>query len=632
MNKINKFFKTSFDKKIDGTGLAIFRIAYCLVLLCEISQLMYFRSLIFDKIPFIRPAEIDFAIPISIWFICVLFLLFGTFTRFFSILNYLVGLILVGSMHSFEYHVFYAYMSINFLLIFIPISQCFSIDRLFQKLKYSNTTFQYNPTKKVSQLYYFILPLVGIGFVYFDSIFFKLSSNVWMNGLGSWLPSSLPMMTNFNHDEWFLNQEGLVKFVGWFTILFEASFLFLFFRKRWRLCIFVVGMILHLGILLEFPIVFFALTVNVLYLLLIPVSFWNKIFSIDKDYSTLIFYYDSECPLCIRTKIIINHLDWFNKINFKTVQFDSQDSQYLKHIATKSLLDDIYSVDSKGIVYFGVDTYIQVMKRIFYLYPLALILRIPGIYQISKKCYNFIAKNRTTERCTEENCGYNPPSIPDDSKIKILQYLTLEGLKYRLIVFSVLLMSFIQFTFLYNTPYIIRVKEKIGLKGTSTDKLISGTIDFYKNNLTQTFFGLTNHPVFVDEHFKNYNHIIAIVYIDKKNKEQWLPIIDKNGQPDYYIHGANWVKWTFRVNSPLINQNILNRGIKRFTAFWAYKNNIDLTDAKFLVKVKKNDSLKKWEWEKDYFNKQLAKPWLEGGYVEWKNRVFISDVKNIERL
>lgn len=621
--------RNAFNKKIDGTGLAIFRIVYCLILIGEISHLMYFRSLIYDRVPFIEESEINFGIPISLWLVSVLFVLFGAFTRFFSILNYLLGLILIGSIHSFEYHVFYAYMGINFLFIFMPISQCLSLDRLFQKLKYSNTTFQYNPSKTVGQLYYFILPFFGIGLVYFDSVFFKLSSPMWMSGLGSWTPSSLPMATHFDNS-WFLNQEWLVKFMGWATIIFETIFLFIFFRKKWRLPVFIFGMILHLGILLEFPIPYFALTVCAIYLLIVPVSFWKKIFSYNNNSSTLTFYYDVECPLCIRTKISITHLDWFNKINFKTVQFDSQENPDLKNIDIDSLLDNIYSVDSKGKVYSGIDTYIQVMKRIFYLYPIGVLLQIPGIYQIGKRCYSYIAKNRTTERCTEENCGYNPPNIPDDSKVKILQYLTLEDLKYKFIVFVLCLMTFIQFTFLYITPTALIVKEKIGFQNSKIDNLITGTIMFYQNNITRTFFGLTNHPVFMDAHFSGYNHIISVVYVDKNNNEQWLPIIDKTGEPGSYIYGANWVNWTFRVNSANINEENLNNGLKRYTAFWAHKNHVDLTNAKFLIKVKKIDSAD--TWKKDFLSVQHKKPWITGGYILWQENQFISHIEDIEKL
>ena len=456
-----------------------------------------------------------------------------------------------------------------------------------------------------------------------------MGSNLWLNGLGSWLPSSLPMITHFNNSS-FLNQEWLVKCFGWGTIVFETIFLVVFFRKNSRVWVFVSGLILHLGILIEFPIPWFALTACTIYLLLVPVSWWKKLFSSNKDLSTLTFFYDSECPLCIRTKIVITHLDWFNKIGFKTVQFDAAENQYLKNIEQTVLLDDIYSVDTKGKIYSGVNTYIQVLKRIFYLFPLAILLQLPGIYQIAKKIYGYVAKNRSTERCTEENCGYNPPMVPNDNDIKLLNNFTFLDLKFNTLTFILRFIVIIQLIIIFRSLVITEIKDSIGFKGTKTDKYIS-QLSYNIDSVTKKFLGSTAHPVFMDFHFNKYNHIIALVYIDKNNKEHWLPIIDKNGQPDYYIYGSNWVNWTFRVNSTKIEDAKLNSGIERYTAFWAKKNRItDLSEARFEVRVKKIDIPK--GWEKDFLNKQIAKPWIDGGYVEWKDKKFISHIKDIESL
>jgi hypothetical protein len=76
----------------------------------------------------------------------------------------------------------------------------------------------------------------------------------------------------------------------------------------------------------------------------------------------------------------------------------------------------------------------------------------------------------------------------------------------------------------------------------------------------------------------------------------------------------------------------LNSGVRDYTAFWAKKQNLDLTKAKFLIKVKKIDSLKNWSWEKDFLNRQIAKPWIDGGFIEWKDKKFVSSIKDIESL
>lgn len=630
MSFASKFLRNSFDKEIDGTGLAVFRIVYSFFLLCEIAQMFYFRHLIFDKIPYIELAEINFVIPIVIWFLSVFFILFGTFTRFFTIVNYIMSLVLIGSIRSYEYHVFYAYMGVNFLLIFLPISQCFSIDRLLQKLKYSNTTFQYNPSKKVKQLYYFLPVFVAIGLVYFDSIFVKLTANSWLHGLGMWMPSSFPMMVHNNFTV-VLNNKIIMLFLGYLTLVFEALFIFLFYRKKFRILMLIIGVGLHLGILLTFPIPWFALIFISLYLLLVPVSFWQKVFKTKSDKKTLKFYYDAECPLCVRTKIIITHFDFFNKIEFKTVQFDASEELSLKGIDRNTLLDDIHSVDLKGTVFSGVDTYIQVLKRIFYLYPISLLLRIPGIYHLAKKVYAYVALNRTNERCTEENCGYNPPEIPNDSKIKLLQNYSVNDLKFSLLKYLIYSLSFVQLIIILDSSLSNKLYEIIGFKNSKGHAYIT-EVNRNLISISKPLFGLTSHNVFIDEiHYEGYQHIIAVVYKSNvTNDEVWLPIINKNGQPSYYNYGTNWRKVSFSMNNSNIDLNVLNKSVRDFTAFWAIKNGIDMKDATFLIKVKKIDS--PTGWEKDFLNKQIAKPWIDGGFIQWKDNQFSSQIKDIESL
>lgn len=623
-------FKKLYDKKVSATGLAIFRITYSLVLLAEILQFYYFRHLIFDKIPYLDKAEINFGIPIAIWGISVLFTAFGLFTRTATIVNYLLSLILIGSITTYEYHMFYAYMGINFLLMFLPISRVLSIDRLLLKYKYSNTKFEYNPPAEVSVLAYFIPILVGVAFVYFDSIFFKLSSDFWMKGLGMWLPTSVPPII-LNDLQFLLNQEYLMYFLGYLTLVFEAIFLFTFFRKRWRVPLLIIGIGLHVGILICYPIPWFALGMCSLYLLMVPISWWALFFGTNKKrLPTITFYYDGECPLCNRTKITIKHFDIFKKIEFKTVQYYAEQEPLLKDIPYDTLLDDIHSIKN-GKVYKGLDTYIQVLNSMIYTKPLSWLLRLPGIYHLGKVVYAYIAKNRNTERCTEENCGYTPPVIPPkEEELKILHNFTLKDLKIKLITISVFALCILQLTISYNSDLNVDIRQKIGVEDNKFNKKIERTAKSIES-IGQTYMGITHHAVFMDYHFSEYNHIIALTHIDKNTKQEiWLPIVNKNGTPGKYQVGPIWCKWSFRVNGNTIDQNNLEKGIRDFTAFWAYKNGADLNDATFTIKVKKIDTPK--SWEKDFLKKQMQKPWKDVGTARWRDKEYFIDIPIIEEL
>lgn len=622
-----KLVRSLYDKKISGVGLSIFRIAYSLILLAEICQIYYFRHLIYDKIPYILPAEINFAIPLMFWGTSVLFLLLGAFTRTAALINYLLSAILIGSISSYEYHMFYAYMGMNFLLLFLPVSRNLSLDRLLTKLKYSNTRFNYNPPTTVSVLAYFVPLLIGVALVYFDSIFFKFASEFWRNGLGLWLPSSLPQATLLPI-EFILNRKEVVIFLGYLTVAFEAVFIFTFFRKKWRVFLMFIGLGLHIGILICYPIPWFALGMCAIYLLMVPVSFWEKLFP-SKGKENLTVYYDSECPLCNRTKIIVQHLDIGKRVSFKTVQFSAADEPLLKEISYESLLDNIHSV-KEGRVFCGIDTYVQVFHSILYLRPLSWLLRIPGIYQLGTFIYGIVAKNRTTERCTEDNCGFVPPALPlDESKFKILKNYTLSDLKIFAITLGLGALIATQVVVSYNSLLIKDIRTAIGFQNTSTNRFLE-SISAKLGKQSKIYLGITNHGVFMDYHFSEYNHIIAISYVTDDGHEEWLPIIDKDGTPGNYLYGFNWSKWSFRVNHNIINQINLERGIRDFTAFWAYKNGVDLNNAVFKIKLKKVDTPK--EWKKNFLKRQMNKPWQNIGTATWKDKNYSIDIPIVEQL
>lgn len=627
MKKIWDRLNRLFDKKIDGSGLAVFRVLYSIVLLCEISYLFYFRHLIFDEIPFINEAEINFGVPLALWAFIVVLLLFGVFTKFTTILNYLFGLVLIGTIDTFEYHVYYAYMSINFMLMFMPISKVWSLDKLLLKLKYTSAKFTYNPTNKVAQLFYFILLFFGIAFVYFDSIFFKVTSENWTSGLGMWIPANLPMISHFELS-FIDNSEFISKTLGYTTLVFELVFIFFFWKKSFRWPFVIIGLGLHIGILIEFPIPWFALAVSGLYMTLVPVSFWSRILGKrnGRKEEELTFYYDGECPLCAKTKVFIKHFDFYNRIAFKTVQFDSINTPALIEIEEHELLDNVYSLDYYGNVYSGLDTYKQVLKRLPVFYVLWLLSKLPFVQFVGERIYRFIADNRNTERCTDQSCGIEIVTTPEKrDNVKVLRNLTMRDLK-KYSILSVFIMLFsVQSLITISTicgrfPVINEFTvTRYYLKGIS---LIS--------NKSRELFGVTKHGVFMDSHFNDYNHILSIYYINDKNEEIRLPIIKTDGSPDWYIYGGNWIKWTFRTMSPNVNMEHLQDGIMDFTAFWAHKNNISLEDAVFMLKVKRIDSCK--EWKLDFNKNQSNKPWIDAGHVQWINNKYIPFIKKIESL
>ena len=600
---IKTFIKNIFDSKVDALGLSIFRIAYAIILLCETLQLYKFRHVIYDDIPFQYVGEINVQFIFWFWFVILGFLLFGLFTRLTTILNYIFGVIIFSSAKSFEYHVFYAYVGINFLLLFIPISRVFSLDSLLKKLKYTNIGRNYKIDRKVLEINYLILVFAAVGLVYFDSIFQKLSNSMWLDGLGMWLPSSLPMAT-LNDTSFILNQEGLVKFLGYLVIVFETVFIFLLWFRKARIPLFLLGVFFHTGILIVYPIPWFALTAIVVYLLLIPQKFWLRISEVFKSKNTSFsFYYDAECPLCNKVVVLINHFDVFKKINCVTVQIHANQELAFKNISESDLLISIHGVDRKGRVYVGYDSYIQLLKHLIYTYPLGLIASVPGISHLGKRLYTYIAGNRLTERCTSENCLMPSFAAPiaetEDFLISGWNQLNLSKKFWKFILvfmfLSQCLIIWFSATIQYNLPY----KETLN----KVPNLIYSNSKF----VLIKFFGITVHPVFMYEHFKGYNHIFKVICNTNKSI---VPLLDNDGLvTNSYANGAFWVNYTFRVNSPKMNLELYQNGMKRYLRYFEKENKLKTSSYTIYIKeIEVSD-----HWQKDFLHKQMAKPWFEAG-------------------
>lgn len=602
-----KWINSVFNKKVDAIGLSIFRILYSIVLFFEIKQLYTFRHLIYDKDPYRIIGELDVAFIFKFWFVIVLFLGIGIFKRLTTIINYIFSVVIFSSAITFEYHVFYAYVGINFLLMFMPINRVLSIDALIEKLKYSVMSRQYKIDRKILKINYLIVVFAALGLVYFDSIFHKLSSVMWTKGLGVWLPSSLPMVT-WTDLTWLLNQKWLMLFLGYLVLVFEAVFIAFFWFKRFRVVLLSIGLFLHIGILITYPIPWFALTAIVVYVLMVPISFWLNISIRLKLKSPLYkFYYDLECPLCNKIIITIKHFDVFNAIQFVDVQNNFTKEEAFKNIPEDDVLINIHGVDKKGKVYIGYYAYVKLLKAMIYTYPLGLILSFPLINVLGRKLYQLIAGKRITERCTVENCNVpvftNPISENEELYISGLTKLKITKLFWKVVI---VIMFFGQVLMIWFSP-LFQQHYNVSI----IDKVLSYPYKKF-NDEYKDYLGVTRHDVFIDAHFHKYNHYIKITEMHNEN-EKVIPIFNDLGMPSGINSGVFWRNISFNTVSQNISYTKLEKGIETYLRHLnqGYKKK----SKKYKVYIKEINSPEKWE--KSFLENQFKKKWELIGEIKF---------------
>lgn len=622
-----KLFAKLYDKKIETTGLGVFRIFYFLIFFCELSQLFFFRHLIFDEVPYLEPFEINLGLPLGVWMVCVLFLILGAFTRYMTIINYIFNIVFLSTLASHGYHIIYIYTSLNFLCLFLPISRSTSVDRWWQKVKYSNTRFHYNPPNKTSVLSY-LLPLYMVGgLALFNSFLFRIDSSTWLDGLGLWYPTVFPNTTVVSGGLGGLiaNSQFIAVFLGYLTLVFQASFIFLFWFKRFRIHLLFIGIFLQVINLIIFPVTWSAFAMMAVYLLLVPAAWWRgigKFLQRGALRPRVTVYYDQECPLCARLKMTVEHFDLYSNVLFKGVQ-SSREDDAIKNTELDDLLDNIHSVDRQGRVHIGIDTYVQIMDAMRYTLPISLLLRIPGIYHLARAMYRYVAVNREVERCTEDNCGYTPPQIPIKiDTVKLLNNLKVYDLKMRGIMYFFILVTIWQGFIAYDSGIMQRTRLKLGIKETGFDNFMLN-ISQGLEETGRKYLGFGQHTLLMNQSVNSPHFIIAISYIEENGTEIWLPILDKNGTPQWYNYGLNWTQFTFGTydDEGKMSEKKLKNSIRDYTAFWSHKNGKSTQNGNYKLHLKLLETPQNG-FEFDFLTQQQGKPWVELAKATWKDNLF----------
>lgn len=629
--------RESVKQQVPATGLGLFRLCYGLLTLQEIIFLLYFRHLIFDPTPYL---DVEFPmIPFFLctWGIAAASLSIGYRCQLSAIVNYIFWIVFANftpMQRDFDGGFDQFMAGTGFFLLFLPLDRAFAVDTLRYKLRYAYrqlSSLNLKPAT-VSLLAYNIPVAICLGFLYFDSAVHKLFAEHWRNGLGAWLPSSLPYYISALDMSWILNNEMLIKGFGYLILVFQFTFIFLFYFRQLRLFYVLVGMALHLGITLTFNIYPFGLGMLSFYLLLIPFSWWEALGKrLRNQAPSLTVLYDEQCPLCNRTVVLLNHFDIFRAIEFKGLQSHAADYPALQNIEQQQLLTDLYAADTKGTLFQGLDTYIRILIKMRYTAPLGFILGLPGIYRYAAGKYRRIADNRLRQSC-DAACAVSVPATPQPPLLydRIFETYAAAQPRQFALRFSKVLMLFLLLQLNSTVHYGILYRLHINAAAnpvTAPFATLSNSILM----LTTTFIGITPHALYMHDHFAGYNHILGLTYIDAAGAEHWLPFINEQGR----MLAPNWGRvhsmWANISVTPNIDNQRLAKAIKKITAFWGVKVGMDLNDARFRIKLKKAQAPA--EWQPNLRNDNLAQPWGDIGSAEWRKHLFTLQLpENIEAL
>lgn len=616
------------NKKVPATGIGLFRILYGLITLQEIIFLYYFNHLIFDPIPYIDVEFPTITLFLCLWGIVAAFIATGYRYRFAVFANYIFWLVFINfttMQRDFDGGFDLFMVGAGFFLLFMPGNQVFALDKLRAKLGTPFTSDNSREIASVSALAYYLPVIVCLGMLYFDSAIHKLSAEHWRNGLGPWLPSTQPYYVSALDMSPLLNNELLQKTIGYTVLVFQFTFPFLFWHRWLRPVYLFIGCGLHLGIALTFNIYPFGMAMLMFYSLLVPFAWWRTIGrALIAQQPALTVFYDQLCPLCNRTVQILSYFDIFKRIDFKSAQQHAPHYPAVNALGLDVLLTDLYALDGNHRVYGGLNAYIQIGKKMRYLYPVAWLLSLPGCYQLAANQYRRIADTRRRVVCASA-CA-TPKQAPDNGLYHQIfeQYF---GQKPKACsrklakLLTALLILQLNSTLHYGVIYRLDIDTR---QNSFTNALTNGSNALI--TISQTFFGIAPHALYLHDHFQGYDRILAITYIDPNGQEQWLPFVNEQGR----LLAPNWGRvhsmWANIAVTPTINNVRLQKFIMKVTAFWGHKLGLNLNNTEFHIKLKKIDAPTDWVY--DQLHRNFSAPWVTIGKASWSNNVISFDLPN----
>lgn len=103
--------------------------------------------------------------------------------------------------------------------------------------------------------------------------------------------------------------------------------------------------------------------------------------------------YDGECRFCRSQVAMLRRLDLGRRFTFRSLHDPSVAADF-PEISHDDLLSQMYVVDTVGAARGGVDAVRYLSRKLVPLWPLAVLLHVPGSMPLWTACYRFIARNR----------------------------------------------------------------------------------------------------------------------------------------------------------------------------------------------------------------------------------------------
>ena len=131
--------------------------------------------------------------------------------------------------------------------------------------------------------------------------------------------------------------------------------------------------------------------------------------------------FDGVCPMCLKAVLLMRPVWEPRGVEFVPLQADWVRRRL--NLPEAELLGEMRVLTPRGKVLGGADAHAHLWGQVWWLWPMWLAAKIPGVHWLIDVCYRWVAKNRyrmmPAEEACDDRCGIsNPISINPKLKMK----------------------------------------------------------------------------------------------------------------------------------------------------------------------------------------------------------------------
>lgn len=309
----------------------------------------------------------------------------------------------------------FVFRLVPFWLIFTAAGGRYSVDAAIRRVR-GDPPSGFGPALPVR-----ILEL-QIAWIYLAAGIEKTAGTTWWDGTAAYYALQLKHTFGRAWVEPLVFNPIFQRLVSWGTLASELLFLALAFspilHRQARLLAIVGAAMLHAGIILmmnvgNFPTIMLATLIPFL-----PAPFVRRLVDRGRRLfprSQVRLYYDGACSFCRRTAVVLGALDIYRTVT--PIDFRAVDPSKAG-LGALALEKRIHAVDERGRITHGVAAVARASRAIPLLFPLALVLSVPGLSCLAQRLYDWVAERRLLLlTCPGGPCAFHPDEPP--SKVRL---------------------------------------------------------------------------------------------------------------------------------------------------------------------------------------------------------------------